>query len=323
MTFNVDSTKPNGAQEASLDCIQLMRGRMTPYVRQTPLLPSGLASGLYLKAENLQHTQSFKVRAAAGQILSLSQASRSMGLVTSSSGNFGQAAAFVCNQLEIPLTVVMERTSNPHKIALTKDWGAKVVFCESHPGARQQMVHEIGGELDRTEIHPYDHQNAVLGNASLGLEIFEQLPQIQNIIVPISGGGLISGIAHGLKIVAPNAKVWGVQPEGANAAYLSFQSGKVCELERIETLADGLRAHSPGTLNFKMIQAYVDEIRLVSEESILDSVKSLLHFEKLLVEPSGAITVAAVVDGTVPADGTVAVLSGGNIDPALLLEIAT
>ena len=312
----------NGPKKAQLDCIQLMRGRMTPYVRQTPLLPSGLTSGLYLKAENLQHTQSFKVRAAAGQILSLSQASRSMGLVTSSSGNFGQAAAFVCHQLEIPLTGVMERKSNPHKGALTKNWGAKVVFCESHSGARQQMVHEIVSELDRTEIHPFDHQNAILGNASLGLEIFDQLPQIQNIIVPVSGGGLISGIAQGLKMVAPNARVWGVQPEGSNAAYLSCQKGEVCELKQPETIADGLRAHSPGALNFKMIQAYVDEIRLVSEESILNSVKSLLHFEKLLVEPSGAITVAAVADGTIPADGTVAVLSGGYMDPTLLRDMA-
>jgi len=296
---------------------------MAPYVKRTPLLPSALASSLYLKAENLQYTQSFKVRAAAGQILSLSRDARSVGLVTSSSGNFGQAAAFVCNQLEIPLTVVMERTSNSHKIALTKNWGAKVVFCESNPGAREQMVHKIADEFDRTEIHPFNHRNAILGNASLGLEIFGQLPQVQNVVVPIGGGGLISGTALGLKMLAPNAKVWGVQPEGSNAAYLSLHRGQLCEVDRTETMADGLRSHSLGILNFKMIQAYVDEIKLVSEQSILNSVKSLLHFEKLLVEPSGAITVAAVVDGSIPADGTVAVLSGGNIDPKLLLDIAT
>ena len=301
-----------------LDDIQLLHGRMAPYVRRTPLLSSHLAPDFYLKAESLQNTHSFKVRAAAGQILSLPQESAALGLVTSSSGNFGQAAAFVCSRLKIPLTVVMTRDSNPLKVKLTEGWGASVAFCENSLRARQQMVQDILADLGRTEIHPFNHPNAILGNASLALEIFEQFPLVQNVVVPVSGGGLISGVALGIKMVAPHVKVWGVQPEGSSAAYLSFRKGEICELERTETIADGLRANRLGDLTFAMIQRHVDEIQLVSEKSILEAVESLLATEKLLVEPSGAITVAAVVEGRIPRQGTVAILSGGNIDPELL-----
>ena len=282
------------------------------------MLRSFFADGLFLKAENLQNTNSFKIRAAAGQILSLSQLQLDRGLVTSSSGNFGQAAACVASRVGCDLQVVMTRNTNPLKVELTRKWGAEVVFCDNHFGARQDRVTEIESSLGATQIHPFNHPNAILGNASLGLEVLEQYADTQHLVVPISGGGLISGAALGAKLLNPAIQVWGVQPQGSNATYLSFRAGRILSVEKTRTIADGLRANQPGDLTFRLIQEYVDSVVTVSEPGILEAVAHFFQTERLVVEPSGAVGMAAVLEGLIPAQNTVLVLSGGNIDPDLL-----
>ncbi len=282
------------------------------------MLRSFFSDGLFLKAENLQNTNSFKVRAAAGQILSLSQPQLDKGLVTSSSGNFGQAAAFIASLVGCDLQVVMTRNSNPLKVNLTRKWGAEIVFCDNHFGARQARVEKIESSLGATQIHPFNHPNAILGNASLGLEVLEQNTDTQHLVVPISGGGLISGAALGAKLLHPAIQVWGVQPQGSNATYLSFRAGRILSAEKTDTIADGLRANRPGDLTFSLIQEYVDSVVTVSEQSILEAVAHFFQTERLVVEPSGAVGMAAVLGGMIPVEDTVLVVSGGNIDPDLL-----
>ena len=282
------------------------------------MLRSFFSDGVFLKAENLQNTNSFKIRAAAGQILSLSQLQLDRGLVTSSSGNFGQAAACVANLVGCDLLVVMTLNSNPLKVELTRKWGAEVVFCDNDFGARQARVEEIESSRGATQIHPFNHPNAILGNASLGLEVLEQNADTRHLVVPISGGGLIGGVALGAKLLNPAIQVWGVQPQGSNATYLSFRAGQILSVEKTETIADGLRANQPGDLTFPLIQEYVDSVVTVSEQSILEAVAHLFQTERLVVEPSGAVGMAAVLGGLIPAQNTVLVLSGGNVDPELL-----
>ncbi len=303
-----------------IEAIEHLRTDISPFIRRTPLLQSLFSDDLFLKAENLQNTNSFKVRAAAGQILSLSQAQRDRGLVTSSSGNFGQAAAYVASLMGCSLQVVMTRNSNPLKVELTRKWGAEVVFCDNAFGARQARVEKIESTLGAIQIHPFNHPNAVLGNASLGLEVMEQKADIQHLVVPISGGGLISGAALGAKLRNPSIQVWGVQPQGSNATYLSFRAGRILSVEKTDTIADGLRVNRPGELTFSLIQHYVDSVITVSEQGILEAMAHFFQTERLVVEPSGAVGMAAVLEGSIPARNTVLILSGGNVDPDLLAE---
>ncbi len=308
------------AHKFHIEAVRRLAANVRPYLRRTPTLPAIFSDGLFLKAENLQNTNSFKVRAAAGQILSLSEDQLSRGLVTSSSGNFGQAAAYVASSVGCDLQVVMSRNSNPLKVELTRRRGADVVFCDDHLRARQARVEEIESSRGATQIHPFNHPNAILGNASVGLEVLEQQPEARHFVVPISGGGLISGAALGAKLLNPAIQVWGVQAEGSNAAYLSFRAGRVLSLEKTETIADGLRANAPGDLTFQMIQEYVDSVVTVSEDSIRRAVAHFFQSERLVVEPSGAVGMAAIMEGQVPARDTVLLVSGGNIDPQVLLD---
>ncbi len=289
------------------------RDRLRSVIRMTPVLPSNFGTGLYLKPENLQLTGSFKIRAAYNQVASLTQEEKERGVVTSSSGNFAQAAAYAASQLGISAKVVMMRSSNPLKVERTRRWGGEVVFCEDRFEAREEKVTEIQASDDRTVIYPYDHEAAVAGNGTIGLELLQQLPEVENVVVPISGGGLISGIALVVKQHKPSVKVWGVQPKGSNATYLSFQAGQPQAIDRARTVADGLTVTRPGRLTFPLIQRYVHSVEAVEEESIMRAVGHFLQEDKLVVEPSGAVPLAAVMEGKVPVSNTLLVLSGGNM----------
>ncbi|MGH9338434.1 MAG: threonine ammonia-lyase [Acidobacteriota bacterium] len=296
------------------------QARLKAFIRETPLLQSSFHSELHLKAESLQVTGSFKVRAAFNQILLLSEERRRQGLVTSSSGNFAQAAAYAAKQLGLSAKIVMMKSAHPLKVERTKAWGAEVVPCEDRFEARDQKVAEIERGEGRTVIYPYDHPDAVYGNATAALEIFSQFPGASHLVVPVSGGGLIAGIALAAKLASKSIQVWGVQPAGSNAAYLSFQAGRPVSIDRAETMADGLTATKPGSLTFPLIQAYVDHVVTVGEETILQAVRHHFYEEKLVVEPSGAVPMAAVLEGKVPLEKTVLVLSGGNLHPEYLRE---
>lgn len=294
------------------------RQKLDGVILETPLLTSKATSGVSFKPENLQVTGSFKIRPAYCQMIALTAEELRAGIVTSSSGNFAQATAHAASQLGVSAKIVMMRSSNPVKVQRTQRSGGDVVFCENRFEARAEEVARIREEEGRTEIFPYDHPNAVAGNASSGFEMIEQSPQVQHIVVPISGGGLISGIAWAVKERRPDVLIWGVQPTGSNATFLSFHRGKPTSIDRAQTMADGLMVTQPGEVTFPLIQKYVHDVVEVKEESILDAVRVLAEEEKLVVEPSGAVTLAAVLDGKVPASDTICFLSGGNISPEVL-----
>ncbi|MCY3776644.1 MAG: threonine/serine dehydratase [Candidatus Aminicenantes bacterium] len=294
------------------------RRRLAKVARVTPLVQSKLDPGLHFKAENLQVTGSFKIRAAYNQMVQLDREQRDRGIVTSSSGNFAQAVAYAARMLDLSAKIVMMESSSPLKVAGTRRWGGEVVFCESRFEARDRTVRQIREEENRSTVHPYDHPAAVSGNGTAGLEILAQLDQVENVVVPISGGGLISGIAVAVKERKPGVKVWGIQPRGSNATYLSFRKKEPVALDQADTVADGLTVTRPGSLTFPLILRYVDEVEIVEEDSILYSVGHLMGEEKLVVEPSGAVPLAAVLEGKVPLRNTVLVLSGGNMGQEIM-----
>ena len=287
----------------------------------TPVVPSKKLKGAYFKTENLQVTGSFKLRAAYNQIASLSRSQLKRGIVTSSSGNFAQGTAYAATTLDASAKIVMMKNSNPIKVLRTKDFGGEVVFCENHFDARQELVEQIKREENRTEIHPFDAESVVAGNGTIGLEILDQFPEVKNIAVPISGGGLISGISMAVKCLKPEVKIWGIQPAQSNATFLSFQKRKRVRIEEPVTVADGLRVNQPGKITFPIIQKYVDDIVTVSEDAIVRAVREFFIEEKLVVEPSGAVPFAAVLEKKIPASKTVCVISGGNIDPSILTRL--
>jgi len=295
---------------------------ITHYLRQTPIVPSHSVPGMWFKAENLQVTGSFKIRTALSQMLKLSKLQRDRGIVTSSSGNFASAAAWAAHRLGITAKIVMMRSSNPVKTSMAAGFGAEIAFCGNSFRERQEMVREIAGREGRTVIYPFDHPEAVNGNATLGMEILEQLDRVQRIIVPVSGGGLISGIALTVKLLRPEVRIIGVQPHGSNATFQSFHQKDRIILEKSETIADGLRVTEPGTITFPLIRELVDDMVEVSEDAIRQATRLLIFTEKLTSEPSGAVPLAAVLEDKVDSNASVAVISGGNIDPTFIAELA-
>lgn len=288
--------------------------RQEGFVRMTPTLSARIVSGLFLKAENLQVTGSFKVRPALAQLLELTEEERRRGVVTSSSGNFAVAAAYVARVLGISCTVVMMPSASEKKRKRAEALGARVVLCEDSYASRQETVRELVEKEDLVAIHPFDAPQAILGNGTLGWEIVEQVALLQRIVVPVSGGGLLAGIATAVRQLRPEVQLWGVQAAGSNAAVLSWKAKKRVSIPRARTVADGLTVTCPGERTFPILLALVDGILQVQEEAVCSAVMRLLEEEKLVVEPAGAVPVAAVLEGLVPAEGTVCVLSGGNLD---------
>ncbi len=318
----------------TLDQVRAAAEAIRPFIFKTPLVPARELSDLsgarvYLKAESLQVTGSFKLRAALNETLTLQSIETKgrikgeiKGVVAASSGNFAQALAWAGSRLNVPVTIVMERRSSPLKVARTREYGAEVVFCEDNLPSRDRTVEALIKERGLVELHSYNRLEAIAGNGSLGLEILTQLPEVDAVLVPTSGGGLISGTAVAIKESRPAAKIIGVQPEISNAVALSLQRGKIVTLEATDTIADGLRA-SPKEITFAHIRKYVDEVALVSEDAIRRAVLFLFEHSRLVVEPSGAVAVAALLSGKLPAGGknVVVVLSGGNISLDALQEM--
>ncbi|RPI21527.1 MAG: threonine/serine dehydratase [Acidobacteria bacterium] len=311
---------PRAKFQIDTTAIAEARKLLAPYIRTTPVLPSTFDSNVFLKAETLQVTGSFKVRTAFSQLLHLSAEAASRGIVTTSSGNFAIATAYAGHRLRVSTRIVMMRSANPVKMARTKRWGGEIAPCDDRFEARAEVLAEIVRNEGRTEIAPYDHPHAVLGSTTLGAEIVEQFPEVENIAVPISGGGLIAGVAVGAKTLKPRVRVWGVQPDGSNATYLSFKVRDYRQIDKARTIADGLGVTKPGQVTFPLILQYVDDVVTVSEAAILEAVRHLHEEERLVVEPSGAVTLAAVMHADIPRRNTVLVLSGGNIAPEVLKQ---
>jgi threonine dehydratase len=317
-----------------LDDIRRARGVIEGRVHRTPLLSAallgrqaavraGVDTGvvrLYLKAENLQKTGSFKPRGVLNKLRSLSAEEKRRGLITISAGNHAQALAYAAAAEGLRCIVVMPEGASETKIAASRAYGAEVVIHGTMHQAFEK-VDELRAARGLTLVHPFDDLLIIAGQGTVGLEILEDLPDVDVVIVPIGGGGLISGIAAAIKQSKPDVRVVGVEPHGAPTLTQALAAGRPVRLDSVTTIADGLTAPIAGEHTLAHVRAFVDEIVLVSEEELAAGVRAVLQYAKLLAEPAGAAGVAALLAGRVeaPADArVVAVLSGGNIDLARL-----
>ncbi len=305
----------------SLTDIEQARQKIFRWIHTTPVFSSQTLNTIsnnqvFLKAENLQKSGSFKFRGVMNFLLSLSREELKHGVVTGSSGNHGQALACAGRILGTDVTVVVPEDVSMAKLAAIEEYGAKIERCGRTSTQRLNRAYEISRQSGAVFVPPFDHPWIMAGQGTIGLELIQQLGEFDAVLVPCGGCGLISGICVAVKENLKNVKVFGVEPEQSNSTYLSFKAGHLVELKSIDTIADGLRTAMPGKLTFPVVQKYVDDILLVSEQEIKKAVVFLLERMKLLVEPSGAVTVAALMSNRFPLKGkkVVAVVSGGNVD---------
>ena len=282
---------------------------------------------LYLKPENLQPIGAFKLRGAYNKIASLTDEERARGVITYSSGNHAQGVAYAARALGTKAVIVMPRNAPAIKREATAALGAEIVFVGPSGPERQIKAEELAAEHGYVIVPPYDDEKIIAGQGTAGLEILEDLPEVDLVLVPVGGGGLISGISTAIKLSKPNTKVIGVEPELAGDAQASLRAGEIVKFpaeQVLQTCADGLRAQYIGTMTFEHIRRYVDDIVTVSEDEIMRAARILAQNAKTVAEPSGAVATAAWLfhrDSLPPSNLTVAVISGGNIDPGLLQQI--
>lgn len=313
-----------------LDEIDAARRRLRGVALRTPLVPCPRGRedrALYFKPESLQPTGAFKLRGAYNKISSLSQRERRRGVVAHSSGNHAQAVAYAAAALGTRAVIVMPRSAPRVKLDATKALGAEVVTVGAESGERARRAEELAAEHGYVPVPPYDDEVLIAGQGTIGPEILEDLPEVETVLVPVSGGGLISGIAAAIKLARPEVRVIGVEPELAADARASLRSGRLVEFpaERVgRTVADGLRVQRLGEAPFEYVRAFVDDIVAVTDEEILEAMRRLALRVRLVAEPSGAVTFAAYLfhEDELPASRrTVAVISGGNVEPGLLAEV--
>jgi len=285
-----------------------------------------LGSPVYLKCENLQRTGSYKIRGAYNRISRLSDEEKSHGVVAASAGNHAQGVAFAARELGIAATIFMPVGVALPKLQATRNYGAAVVLRGHAVDEALRTAAEFAANTGAVFIPPFDHADVVAGQGTIGLEMLEQVPNLQTVIVPIGGGGLISGVASALKqkfaLEGRTVRIIGVQAENAAAYPVSIQNGVSTAISILPTIADGIAVSKPGILNFEIIKDAVDEIITVSDDDIARAMLVLLERAKLVVEPAGAVAVAAIMTGQVKDAGvTVAILSGGNIDPLVMERV--
>ncbi|GAB3128000.1 threonine ammonia-lyase [Glaciibacter psychrotolerans] len=285
-----------------------------------------LGQPVHLKCENLQRTGSYKIRGAYNRLSQLTEAEKARGVVAASAGNHAQGVAYAARELGIRATIFMPVGVALPKLQATRDYGADVVLRGHTVTEPLLAAAEFAAQTGAVLIPPFDHADVIIGQGTLGLEIADQVPDVQTVVVPIGGGGLISGVAGALKQLAEREgrqiRIIGVQAENAAAYPPSLAAGEVTAITIQPTIADGIAVAQPGLLNFEIIKHLVDEVVTVSEDDIARALLVLLERGKLVVEPAGAVSVAAILAGKVRSDGpTVAILSGGNIDPLLMQRV--
>jgi len=306
------------------------RRRLRGVALRTPLVPcphGRPGRALYFKPESLQPTGAFKLRGAYNKILSLSPEERRRGVIAHSSGNHAQAVAYAARALGTRAVIVMPRNAPRVKLEATAILGAEVVLVGADSGERVRRAGELAVEHGYVPVPPYDDEVLIAGQGTIGPEILEDLPEVETVLVPVSGGGLISGIAAAIKLSRPDVRVIGVEPELAADARASMKSGRLVEFtaEQVgRTVADGLRVRRLGETPFEHVRAFVDDIVAVAEEEIIEAMRRLALRVRLVAEPSGAVTFAAYLfhrDELSASRRTVAVISGGNVEPRLLAEV--
>jgi threonine dehydratase len=311
-------------QLVTIDDIQAAAELIRPFIVRTPLIPAGWADDdrpLWIKPESLQSVGAFKVRGAFNAIGHLDESVRTRGVVAYSSGNHAQAVAYAAAVYAIPAHIVMPEETPNIKVAATRSHGAEVVLCG--PGQREKVAAEVLEETGGVLVPPFDHPDIIAGQGTIGLEIAEDLPAVENVLIPVSGGGLASGIGTAIKALCPHAQVFGVEPELAADTAEALRLGHRVDWsieDRNRTIADGLRSQ-PSDLTFAHLQKVLDGVITVSENEIRAAVRELAHKAHLVSEPSGAVALAAYRHGSTPPGRTVMILSGGNIEPEMLQDI--
>ena len=310
----------------TLKMIQEAREALKDVARYTPLNPTkSLGKNVYIKCENLQLTGAFKLRGAYNKLRTLSEEERQRGVIACSAGNHAQGIALSATRLGMKSVICMPAGAPISKIEATKNYGAEVVLV---PGVYDDAAAEakrLCEEKGYTFAHPFNDSYVMAGQGTIGLEILEQLPEVEQIIVPIGGGGLIAGVACAVKHLKPSCRIVGVQAQGAASMWVSRNNGKITELSSVSTIADGIAVKVPGDLTFEMCEKYVDEIVTVKDSEIAAAIMTLMEDQKIVSEGAGATTVAAVMFGKVStADKkTVCLVSGGNVDVTTLSRIIT
>jgi len=278
---------------------------------------------IYLKPENLQVTGSFKVRGACYKISQLSDEEKARGVIACSAGNHAQGVALSATKNGIKSLICLPDGAPISKVEATKSYGADVCLVKGVYDDAYAKALQLKDEEGYTFIHPFDDDNVIAGQGTIGLEIVEALPNVENVIVPIGGGGLISGVAFAIKSLNPKIKVYGVQASGAPSMFQSIQDHKIECLEKVSTIADGIAVKEPGENTFKYVSQYVDDIVTVTDDEISTAILTLIEQHKLIAEGAGAVSVAAALFNKLPIKGqkTVCLVSGGNIDVTILSRI--
>ncbi len=337
-------SSPNVNATIDLADIRSAGARIGPYVHRTPLLASRslserLGVEVRLKCENLQRAGSFKIRGAMNALLQVDEAHRSRGVVAFSSGNHAQGVALAARLLGMTATIVMPENSVRTKVDATKAYGATVVQGGVTAATRDTVAREIAEKTGATVIPPFDDERIIAGAGTVGLEIVEEWPEVSTIVVPLGGGGLLSGVAlaaagvvqaSGLPLGGGHERqagglhhtridVYGVEPAAGNDGEQSFKTGKIVNIDPPNTIADGARTLAIGTRNFAVIREHVRDVVSVDDDVLLETVKWTMYRTKMVIEPTGALGVAALIDGKIKPRGPVAiVISGGNLDFSLL-----
>ncbi|WP_119067370.1 threo-3-hydroxy-L-aspartate ammonia-lyase [Aggregatilinea lenta] len=302
------------------DQVQAAAARLDGIAHRTPVLTSRtldewVGAEVLLKCENLQRVGAFKFRGAYNAISQLSDAERARGVITYSSGNHAQAVALACRLLGAQAVIVMPDNAPATKRAATEGYGAQVVAYDPTTQDRRELAERLAAEHGYTIVPPYDHRDVIAGQGTAALELCQDAGPLDLLLTPCGGGGLLSGSAIAAKGVCPDCRVIGIEPELADDATQSFRTGELHTVHNPPTIADGTRTPSLGTLTFPLVREYVDDMQTVSEAAIIDAVRFLFYRMKLVVEPSGALGLAALLSGAVAASGRVGViLSGGNVD---------
>jgi threonine dehydratase len=323
LLFQIKITSMLQHNSVTIDDIKATQARLAGIVHQTPVLTSRTVnqrtnSQVFFKCENFQRTGAFKFRGAYNALAQLSPEQKQKGVITFSSGNHAQAIALAGNLLNIPTTIVMPDDAPVVKQQATRGYGAEVILYHRQESDREELAKNLARDRHLTLIPPYDHPHIIAGQGTAALELIQEIGQLDLLLVCCGGGGLISGSAIATKSLLPNAKVIGVEPELADDATRSFHSKTLQTVTNPQTIADGVRTPSLGKLTFPLVLNYVDDMVAVSEAAIIGTMFFLWERLKIVVEPTGALAAAALLDGVVQAPGARigVIISGGNVDLA-------
>lgn len=312
----------------SFDNVKSAARAIKGVANRTPVLTSRTVNELtgyevYFKCENFQRVGAFKFRGAYNALSRLSEAERAKGVVTHSSGNHAQGIALAAKLLGISAVIAMPTDAPASKLAATRGYGAEIALYNRQTQDRAEVSAKIARERGLTFIHPYDHPHIMAGQGTVALELLEDVPDLDVLVAPVGGGGLLSGCATAAKAIRPAIRIFGVETENANDWWQSFQKGERVKIPPPTTIADGMRTQQPGQLTYPVIREKVEEILLVSDAQVIETVKFLLLRMKILAEPTGAVAPAAVLQKMVGPSGSKVgvIISGGNIDVELLAQL--